>query len=107
MNPIASSDRAVLENQLAQGLKTIFAVAENYPDLKANQSFLSLQKDLTDIEDQLQMARRYYNGTARNYNVLVKSFPSNVVAAYFHFTEVKFFEIEYATERQVPDIKFA
>jgi LemA protein len=94
------------EKGLSGVLKNIFAVAEAYPDLKANQDFLALQKGLTEIEDQIQLARRYYNGTVRNYNIAVQSFPGNLVANGFNFKEAEFFEIEYVTERQVPDVKF-
>ena len=98
--------RAAFENQVSGALKTIFAVAEAYPDLKANEEFLMLQKTLIQIEDELQMARRYYNGTVRNFNVGAQSFPGNVIAGIFHFTPAVYFEIEYATERQTPDVKF-
>ncbi len=94
------------ENELSRSLKNIFAVAENYPDLKANQNFLQLQSSLSEIEDQLQMARRYYNGTVRDYNVSTQVFPSNIVANLFNFKEESFFDIEYATQRPSPDIKF-
>lgn len=95
-----------LENSLSLGLKNIFALAENYPDLKANKSFLELHQALVEVEDQLQMARRYYNGTVRNYNIAVESFPGNIIASFFGFKPAEFFEIEYATERQAPDIRF-
>ena len=99
-------EKGAQENNLSRTLKSIFALAEAYPDLKANNSFLGLQKNLAEIEDQIQLARRYYNGTARNYNIAVQSFPGNIVAGLFHFAPSEFFEIEYATERQVPDVKF-
>jgi LemA protein len=99
-------EKGEAENSLSQGLKNIFAVAESYPDLKANESFLGLQNNLTEIEDQIQLARRYYNGTVRNYNILVESFPGNLIAKIFNFARAGFFEIEYATERKVPDVKF-
>ena len=99
-------EKGEAENGLSQVLKTIFAVAEAYPDLKANQNFLEVQKSLTDIEDQIQMARRYYNGTVRNYNILVESFPGNLIAKVFNFAPADFFEIEYVTERKVPDVRF-
>jgi len=98
--------KAEMENTLSQCLKTIFAVAENYPDLKANQGFLDLQKNLTEIEDQIQLSRRYYNGTARNYNIMVESFPSNLIAQAFNFKKADFFEVEAALERKVPLVKF-
>lgn len=97
--------RAAAENNLTQSLKTLFAVAENYPNLKADQHFLELQKTLTAVEDDLQLARRYYNGTVREFNILTQSFPSNLLAAVFHFKNFEFFELESVAERQVPDIK--
>ncbi|MFA5093913.1 MAG: LemA family protein [Candidatus Omnitrophota bacterium] len=93
------------ENAVSQALKSIFAVAEAYPDLKANKSFLDLHKNLVDIEDQLQMARRYYNGTVRDYSILTQSFPSSIVASVSGFGKADFFEIEYATERKTPEVK--
>ena len=98
-------DKATAENNLTQSLKTLFAVVENYPNLKADQHFLELQKTLTVIEDDLQLARRYYNGTVREFNILVQSFPSNLLAMIFHFKNFEFFEVESAVERQVPGIK--
>lgn len=99
-------DKSEKENKLSAALKNIFALAENYPDLKASKTFLELQKSLTEAEDEIQLARRYYNGTVRNYNILVESFPNNMLAAIFNFRPEDFFEIEYATERAVPDVKF-
>jgi LemA protein len=81
------------------------AVAEGYPDLKASQNFLELQKELTDIEDQIQMARRYYNGTVRDLNIAVESFPSNMVAKLFTFVQAEFFAIDDANDRQAPQIR--
>jgi LemA protein len=99
-------EKGKLENSFTQALKSIFAVAEAYPDLKANQNFIELQKTLADIEEQLQLARRYYNGTARDYNIMVESFPNNLLAGLFRFTKAEFFEIELATERETPEVKF-
>lgn len=93
------------ENALSDGLMTLFAVAENYPDLKAGSNFLDLQQQLSSIEDDLQKARRYYNGTVRDYNILVQSFPSNLVARMFEFPPAKFFELESLAEREVPEVK--
>lgn len=93
------------ENALSDGLKTLFAVAENYPDLKAGSNFLDLQQQLSGIEDNLQKARRYYNGTVRDYNILVRSFPSNLVAGMFEFPSAEFFELERLAEREVPEVK--
>ena len=86
-------------------LKNLFAVVENYPDLKANENFLNLQNQLVEIEDQLQYARRYYNGAVRNYNIRVESFPSNILAGIFNFKQDNFFEITLATEKATPEVK--
>jgi len=92
------------ESDLSGRLKTLLAVAENYPDLKASSSFLNLQQQLTEVEDQIQYARRYYNGAVRDYNTMVQSFPSNIVASIFGFKQEEFFMITLATERQIPEI---
>ena len=97
-------DKAPAESDLSGMLKNLFVVAENYPDLKANQNFLDLQKQLVEIEDQLQYARRYYNGSVRNYNIRVESFPSNIIAGIFDFKQDNFFEISLATERATPKV---
>ena len=99
-------EKARLEGELSRSLANIFAVAEGYPDLKANQGFVDLQNQLSQIEEQIQMARRYYNGTVRNLNIQVESFPSNIVAGMFKFTEAEFFEIEDEGDRAVPEVKF-
>ncbi|NNJ77555.1 MAG: LemA family protein [Anderseniella sp.] len=98
--------RAVAEGLLSQALGKLMAVAEAYPDLKANENFLQLQQTLDKIEGEVQMSRRYYNGAARDLNVKVESFPSNFVANYFKFETAEFFEIEDATDRNVPEVKF-
>ncbi|MBF0253266.1 MAG: LemA family protein [Candidatus Omnitrophica bacterium] len=99
-------EKSDLENNIAGALKTMFILIEAYPDLKADKSYLELQNNLIEIEDQLQLARRYYNGTVRNYNILIQSFPSNIIARTFNYKEAVFFEIKYATERKVPDVHF-
>lgn len=98
--------RAVAEGLLGQALGKLMAVAEAYPDLKANENFLQLQQTLDKIEGEVQMSRRYYNGAARDLNVKVESFPSNFVANYFKFQTAEFFEIEDAGDRNVPEVKF-
>ncbi|MBK9099362.1 MAG: LemA family protein [bacterium] len=98
-------DKAPAESDLSGMLKNLFIVAENYPDLKASENFLNLQNQLTEIEDQLQYARRYYNGAVRNYNIRVESFPSNIIAGVFSFKQENFFEITLATERATPQVK--
>jgi LemA protein len=98
--------KAEAENQISQGLRQLFAVAEAYPELKANQNFMDLQSQLGGVEDQLQLARRYYNGTVREYNVLVGSFPSSIIASQFQYTPAPYFEIDSA-DRTVPEVNFS
>ncbi len=97
-------EKGEIETALSRSLGSLMAVAEGYPDLKASQNFLELQKELTDIEDQIQMARRYYNGTVRNLNIAVESFPSNIVAKLFTFVQAEYFAIDDADDRQVPQV---
>lgn len=94
------------ENQITQALGRLFAVAENYPDLKANTNFVDLQRELSQVENDIQMSRRYYNGTVRENNILVESFPSNIVANLFTFLKGEFFELDNAQERTVPTVSF-
>ena len=84
----------------------MLALAEAYPDLKASTNFLELQQELSRIENDIQMARRYYNGAVRNLNIQVESFPSNLVANAFKFTQEEYFELENEAERAVPQVKF-
>jgi LemA protein len=99
--------RADAENQLSQTLKSLFAVAENYPDLKANQNFLSLQNELTDTEDKIQAARRFYNGMVRDFNTRIQVFPTNMIAGSFGFTKMDFFGNDLTdAERQPVTVKF-
>jgi len=98
-------DKAAAETDISGMLKNLFLVVEDYPDLKANVNFLDLQSQLTDIEDQLQYSRRYYNGTVRNYNIRVESFPGNLIAVIFSFETEDFFEITLATERKTPKVE--
>lgn len=99
-------ERSALEGALSGALGRLIAVAEAYPDLKANTTFLEFQQALRGVEDEIQMARRYYNGTARNMNVAVESFPSNLVANMFKFESVEYFELENEADRAVPQVKF-
>jgi len=101
-NDVAS--RAQAETALSLALSKLVALAENYPDLKASQNFLELQQQLSQLETELQMARRYYNGTVRNQNVLVQSFPSNVIASLFGFTQRQYFEVSNDAERATPTV---
>jgi len=99
-------ETAQAQGLLGQALGRLFALAENYPDLKANANFAQLQATLGEIEEQIQLARRYYNGAVRNLNIAVESFPSNLVAGRFGFSKAEFFELESAAERAVPTVAF-
>ena len=92
------------ENRLTSGLKSLFALAEAYPDLKANANFAQLSGQLVEIEDALQYSRRYYNGAVRDLNIAVESFPSNLVANWFRFEPAEYFEVESIGERAVPRV---
>ena len=94
------------ESQLNSALANVFALAEAYPDLKANTNFLQLQNELSSIEGDIEKARRYYNGCVREQNIMVESFPSNVVANTFGFNLAEYFELENAAAREVPKVKF-
>ncbi len=89
MGATAPADKAAAENQLTGALKSLFAVSEAYPDLKANQNFLELQRELSDTEDKIQASRRFYNGTVRDLNTALQSFPGNVIAGAFHFAPME------------------
>ncbi|MCA9773671.1 MAG: LemA family protein, partial [Myxococcales bacterium] len=99
-------DKAVTEGALTGALRGLFALAEAYPDLKANQNFLQLQGNLNEIEDHLQNARRYYNAVVRDLNTKCEAFPSNLVAQRYGFTKREYFELEDAAERAVPKVSF-
>jgi len=98
--------KAQAEAGLTGALKTLFAVSENYPELKANANFLALQKDLGQIETDLQLARRYYNGAARNYNMGIKIFPRNLIAQLFDYQTVAYFELTSQADREAPKVSF-
>jgi LemA protein len=106
---IAASDvggQASAERGLQASLGKLLAVAEAYPGLKADKNFLALQEQLADVEDQLQMARRYYNGTVRNLNIVIQSFPSNLLAGLLGFREEPYFELADRTEAAAPGVAF-
>jgi len=101
------AEQAAAEGPFVAAMRQLFAVAENYPELKANQNFLALQAELSNTEDRLQTARRYYNANVRDYNRRVQSFPSNVVASMFRFEGAEFFEIpEEVREAGPPQVNF-
>ena len=95
------------ENMLTSALKSVFAVAESYPELKANQNFLELQRELSDTENKVQAARRFYNANVRDLNIKIQSFPSNLVANRFHFKSREFFDLPDDAAAQAPvEVKF-
>jgi len=91
-----------LEEKLSAGLARIIALAENYPDLKANENFLNLQNELVETENYLQFARRYYNGSVRDYNTMTETVPSNIIAAWFDFKQKDFFQKSSDEAANVP-----
>ena len=100
------AERSKLEGALSGALGRLLAVAEAYPDLKANTTFLEFQEALQTVEDEIQLSRRYYNGAVRNLNVSVESFPSSLVANTFKFERMQYFELENPADRAVPTVKF-
>lgn len=96
--------QAGAENNLTGSLKRIFAIVENYPDLKASGAYIKLMENLVEIEDQIQYSRRYYNGAVRNLNTAIETFPAMIVANMFKFRQSEFFEIELSTERKAPTV---
>lgn len=101
MNAEGTQAKAQAENMLSSTLKSLFAVSENYPDLKASANFLELQRELTDTEDKVQAARRFYNTNVRDLNIKIESFPDNVLAGAFGFKKMDLFEIEAAQKEPV------
>ncbi|MFZ1664122.1 MAG: LemA family protein [Flavobacteriales bacterium] len=97
----------VAENALKGSLVNLMAVAERYPDLKANVNFLDLQNKLSEVEGDIEKARRYYNGNVREQNTLIEKFPSNVIANSFGFTKSAFFELDDQAEKKAPSVKFS
>lgn len=94
------------ENMLSGALKSIFALAEAYPDLKANQNFAKLQDELSDTENKIQAARRFYNGNVRDFNTRIQQFPTNIFAGWLGFTNREFFAVENENEKQPVAVKF-
>jgi LemA protein len=106
MQATTPADKAAAENQLTGALKTLFAVAENYPELKASDQFTQLQESLSQTEDSIQNARRYYNAVVRDLNTKIQTFPSNILAGMFGFTQRQFFETT-ETDREPVQVKFS
>ena len=100
------NEKSAAEGELSNALKSLFAVAENYPQLRASENFQKLQDELTDTEDKIQAARRFYNGIARDYNIAQQTFPNNIIAQLFHFKLAEFFGGVSEEEKKVPEVKF-
>ena len=99
-------DQEAAENMLSGALKSLFAVTENYPELKANENFLQLQNELVDTEDKIQAARRFYNTSVRDFNTKIEQFPAKVIAQFFKFSAKEFFELEGEAERKPVEVSF-
>ena len=106
MNAKNESEKLEANNQLNSTLKTLFAVAENYPDLKANQNFIQLQSELSDIENKIAAARRFYNASVKDYNTAREIFPNNIIAKIFGFDNQNSFTIENEEEKKAPKVQF-
>jgi len=101
-----TEEKITKENALSETLKSLFAVAENYPDLKASANFIELQRELTDTEDKIQAARRFYNANVRDLNTQIEMFPTNIVASIFGFKQMALFEISVPEEKEAPKVSF-
>ena len=106
MQSTSPTQAASIENNLTGALHSLFAVVENYPELKANQGFLKLQDSLSKIETELQLARRYYNAVARNYNTAITTFPSVLVASLCKYEKAAFFVLDNQVQAEAPVVKF-
>ncbi len=106
LNAGSADTKMQANNMLSWALKSLFAVAENYPDLKANSNFLELQRELSDIENKLWASRRYFNSATKEYNTSIQVFPDSIIASMFWFRAEKFFEIENEAEKETPNVNF-
>ena len=101
-----AAEQAKAENYLSQTLRSLFAVVENYPDLKANQNMLALQEELTSTENKISFARQFYNDSTMKYNIATESVPTNIIAGLFNFEKADLFELEDVSEREAPEVQF-
>lgn len=106
MGASTAAEKGQAENALTGTLKSLFAIAENYPDLKANTNFLELQRELSDTENKIQASRRFYNGNVRDLNTKIQVFPDSIVASVLNITKREFFEIEEAAQKETPKVEF-
>lgn len=106
MGATTPEEKGKAENMLTGALKSVFAIAEAYPDLKANQNFLELQRELSDTENKIQAARRFYNSNVRDLNIGIESFPGNIIAGVFKFSKMELFELEEESAKNPVEVKF-
>lgn len=106
MGAQSPKEKGEAENALTGTLKTLFAVSESYPELKASANFVELQRELRDTEDKVQASRRFYNGNVRDLNIKIESFPNSIIASLFNFKRMELFELTAVAEREVPQVKF-
>lgn len=106
MQATTPGEKAKADNMLTETLKSLFAVAENYPDLKANQNFMDLQAQLSQIEETIQQSRRYYNGNVRDFNIKIETFPNNLIVGILGFKKFDFFEVADAKEKENVKVEF-
>jgi len=106
MSAQSPQEHAKAENMLTSTLKSLFALSEQYPDLKANTNFLELQRELSDTENKIQASRRFYNTTVRDFNTAIESVPTNIIASLFSFKKADFFELDDEAARSVPKVDF-
>jgi len=107
MQATTPAEKGEAENALSSTLKSLFAVSENYPELKANENFLQLQNELSDTENKIQAARRFYNGNVRDFNTMIQMFPGNIIASSFNFKAMDFFQLEEGSvEKEPVQVKF-
>jgi LemA protein len=97
-------EKGAIESQIGGGLRSLMALVEAYPELKADQSFLQLQAELTEVENHIQYARRFYNGSVRNLNTRIETFPDLIIARFFNYQQLPFFELEDAAEKESPEL---
>lgn len=105
VNAKTVGEQSAAEENLNQAMSNLYVVAEQYPDLKASTNYLNLQEEISAIEGDIEKSRRYYNGTVRNNNIAIESFPGNLVAGIFQFRKSEFFKLDNVAEREVPNVK--
>ncbi len=106
LNATSSDEKMQLDKNLSQAVNKILVLSENYPDLKANANFMALQGELSEIETEIERSKRYYNGTVRDYNTAIESFPGNLMASSYGFTKKEFLELANVVERETPKVQF-